>query len=153
MKASQVLTVILALFRHFMSAEVITAIKTAAVQAIMHGEWSHGEKTEFVIQAGRDVVAATSTPWDDMLYEAAVSLYLRKYAARLQEKEPPVDPTPTERPTNAAYYRLLTGPEPTVPPYASGDHLYARASDGKWQVGPASDSVGLGAGWDYVRDL
>src|SRR4051812_2048199 len=73
---------ILALFRSLMSAEVVAAIKKAAAEAVGHGEWSPGEKTAFVIDAGRAVVAATPNPWDDFLYEAAVALYLKKSAQK-----------------------------------------------------------------------
>jgi hypothetical protein len=85
MKVLQVLGVILAVFRNFMSAAVIDAIKKAAVEAVTHDSWTPGERTAFVIDAGRAVVAATPNPWDDLLYEAAAALYLKKYAHKLSE--------------------------------------------------------------------
>lgn len=85
MKALQILNTILAVLRTFLSPAVIVELKRAAAEAITHGEWSHGEKTDFVINAGRAVVAATPNPWDDVLYEIAASVYVKKYAHRLQE--------------------------------------------------------------------
>lgn len=80
-----VLNTILAVLRNFLSPEVVAELKRAAAEAMTHGDWSHGAKTKFVIDAGRAVVAATPNPWDDILYEIAAAVYVKKYAHRLQE--------------------------------------------------------------------
>ena len=72
--------VLLALVRHFVTDEVIDAIKRAAMEALANEQWDKGERTQFVIDSVRDVVAATDTPIDDFLVEIAARLYLQKYA-------------------------------------------------------------------------
>lgn len=83
MNVLKMLSIVLMAFRHFMSQAVIDALKNAAAEAVTKTDWSHGQRTAFVIEAGRAVVAATPNPWDDLLYEAAASLYVRKYAAKV----------------------------------------------------------------------
>jgi hypothetical protein len=78
----QFLGVFLALIRHYVSDQVINVIKQAALDALAHGDWKPGDRTQFVIDEARKAVEATATPIDDILLEFAVKLYLKKYATK-----------------------------------------------------------------------
>jgi hypothetical protein len=86
---------LLAIVRSYASAAVIDAIKTASLEAVTHGEWSDGEKTQFVIDAGAKVVQASSSRWDDILYGIATTAYLAKYASKKASAAPSATPTST----------------------------------------------------------
>lgn len=80
MKFKMVINVIIAAARGFLANQAVAAaIKEAAIEAMLHGEWDRGEKTAFVIEAGRKVVAATPNKFDDFLYPILADLYVRKY--------------------------------------------------------------------------
>lgn len=80
----QAIGAILAIFRHFVSAELVNEIKAAAAEAMVREDWGPGEKTDFVIAKAKALAAATPTPWDDFAISIGAALYVRKYMAKAQ---------------------------------------------------------------------
>ena len=85
LRALSILGVLSAISRHFLSSEIIEALKAACIGALEHDEWERGEKTEFVIASVRDIVTATPSPWDDMIIGVVASIYLARYDAQNRE--------------------------------------------------------------------
>jgi hypothetical protein len=80
MNYKAVINAIIAVTRSFLRNQaVVDAIKKAALEAATRTDWGEGEKTLFVIEAGRSVVTATPTPIDDFLYDILAKLYIAKY--------------------------------------------------------------------------
>lgn len=93
MKWTMVINAIIAVTRSFLGNQAIAeAIKSAAVEALNHGEWSEGEKTAFVLAKAQDVVNATPTQYDDLLFPILANLYVRKYMGKGKLPAPPLNP-------------------------------------------------------------
>jgi len=70
---------VVAALRAIVTKEVVDVIKKAAIEAAAREDWGEGEKTEFVLAKGREVVAATPTPWDDLAFSFLAGYYVKKY--------------------------------------------------------------------------
>lgn len=70
---------LLAILKHYATAQVSEAVKQVVLDALAHEDWSHGQRTEFVIEEARKIVEQTATVVDDLVLEMLIKLYLKKY--------------------------------------------------------------------------
>jgi hypothetical protein len=63
------------LVQHFINPVVVAAIEQGVQEAATHGEWSNGEKTEFVEAKARAIAAASDNRYDDFLVEIGIKAY------------------------------------------------------------------------------